>query len=101
MVGKDGTIKFDYDAVQQAYGSIRKIREEAEKLLETLEGDSNTAEGNMKGHYREAYVEKSEASLKNFKKSIENIDTLSEKMESTAKDFLNMDMILADSYGKS
>lgn len=101
MWGKDGTIKFDYVAVQKAYGSISKIREEAQKVLETLEGDSSTAEEKMKGHYRESYVEKSEASFKKFKKSIEKIDKLSEKMEKTAKDFLDMDMILADSYGES
>lgn len=101
MWGKEGTIKFDYDSVQKAYTIMRKIYEEADKVLEKLKQDSKNAEEKMKGEYRGAYSDKSEDIFKEFKKSIKNIETLSKKVEETSKDFLKQDMILADSYGKS
>lgn len=101
MWGKEGTIKFDYDSVQKAYTIMHKIYEEADKVLEKLKQDSKNAEEKMKGEYRGAYSDKSEDIFKEFKKSINNIETLSKKVEETSKDFLEQDMILADSYGKS
>jgi uncharacterized protein YukE len=101
MWGEEGTIKFDYDSVQKAYTTMHKIYDEAAKVLEKLVQDSKNAEEKMKGQYRGAYSDKSEDIFKELKKSIENINKLSKKVEETSKDFLKQDMILADSYGKS
>lgn len=101
MWGKDGTIKFDFDSIQEAYTTIYKIYDEAAKVLEKLQQDSKNAEEKMKGQYRGAYSEKSEDVFKEFKKSIENISKLSKKIEETSKDFLKKDMTIAESYKKS
>lgn len=96
---KDETIKFDYEAVQQAYTAMHKIYDEAADVLEKLEKASETAEEKMKGQYKGAYKDKREAVFKEFKKSIENIEKLSQNVEQTSEDFLEQDMILAESYG--
>lgn len=93
LMGKEDTIKFDFDSMKIIYDKINTLSGEITDILSDLKDTSENAEEKMKGSYREGYEEKRKDVIDEFYKTNNNLGKLCEYLEEASKEFNNIELI--------